>query len=110
MLRGASARSAARERFRVRSDADDGKVTMRAVGVEPTTNGLKGRCGESITSDSANTCDNPADPLGVLLGVLRSECPDLAAVVAAWPTLPDAVRAGIVAMVRASAAADAAKP
>ena len=29
--------------------------------------------------------------------------PDLAAVVAAWPTLPEAVRAGIVAMVRASA-------
>jgi hypothetical protein len=28
--------------------------------------------------------------------------PDLAAMVAAWPMLPEAVRAGIVAMVRAS--------
>jgi hypothetical protein len=28
--------------------------------------------------------------------------PDLAAVVTAWPSLPEAVRAGIVAMVRAS--------
>ena len=28
--------------------------------------------------------------------------PDLAAVVAAWPTLPEALRAGIVAMVRAA--------
>jgi hypothetical protein len=28
--------------------------------------------------------------------------PDLAALVAAWPTLPPAVRAGIVAMVRVS--------
>jgi hypothetical protein len=32
----------------------------------------------------------------------RSFAPDLAAVVAAWPTLPEALRAGIVAMVRAS--------
>ncbi|NOS99622.1 MAG: hypothetical protein HOP29_03240 [Phycisphaerales bacterium] len=31
--------------------------------------------------------------------------PELAAVVAAWPTLPDAIRAGIVAMVRAAAKA-----
>jgi hypothetical protein len=30
----------------------------------------------------------------------RSLPPDLAAVVAAWPTLPEALRAGIVAMVR----------
>jgi hypothetical protein len=28
--------------------------------------------------------------------------PDLAAVVAAWPTLPEAIRAGIVAMVKAA--------
>jgi hypothetical protein len=29
--------------------------------------------------------------------------PDLAAVVAAWPTLPEAIRAGILAMVEAAA-------
>jgi hypothetical protein len=29
--------------------------------------------------------------------------PDLAAVVAAWPTLPEAIRAGIVALVKAAA-------
>jgi hypothetical protein len=29
-------------------------------------------------------------------------CPDLAAVVAAWPELPDAIKAGIVAMVEAA--------
>jgi hypothetical protein len=29
--------------------------------------------------------------------------PDLAAVVDAWPMIPEAIRAGIVAMVRASA-------
>jgi len=30
---------------------------------------------------------------------LLTEYPDLAVVVAAWPELPDAIRAGIVAMV-----------
>jgi len=34
---------------------------------------------------------------------------DLAKIVAAWPTLSDAVRAGILAMVRASAGGDPAK-
>jgi hypothetical protein len=29
--------------------------------------------------------------------------PDLAAVIAAWPTLPPAMRAGVVAMVKAAA-------
>jgi hypothetical protein len=32
----------------------------------------------------------------------RKSNPDLAAVVDAWPTLPEAVKAGIVAMVKAS--------
>jgi hypothetical protein len=31
--------------------------------------------------------------------------PDLAAVVAAWPTLPEAIRAGILTMVRTSSGA-----
>ena len=32
--------------------------------------------------------------------------PELAAIVAAWPTLPDAFKAGIVAMVKATIPAD----
>ena len=34
---------------------------------------------------------------------IRRTTPDLADVVDAWPTLPEAIRAGIVAMVRAAA-------
>jgi hypothetical protein len=30
------------------------------------------------------------------------DAPDLAAVVAAWPTLPEAIRAGILALVKAA--------
>jgi len=36
--------------------------------------------------------------------LLTEKSPDLAAVVKAWPDLPEAVKAGIVAMVKASAA------
>ena len=38
-----------------------------------------------------------------LLFPYRSADPDLAALIDAWPTLPDAIRAGIMAMVRSSA-------
>ena len=37
------------------------------------------------------------------------ESPELADVLTAWPTLPPAVRAGVVGMVRASAAGDGAE-
>jgi len=42
------------------------------------------------------------------LALLERETPDLAAVIRAWPTLPEPVKAGIVAMVRASAGDSAA--
>ena len=51
--------------------------------------------GEQATYDAEPEC------LGALLGALRAESPDLARVVAAWPTLPEPVRAGIVAMIEA---------
>jgi hypothetical protein len=40
-----------------------------------------------------------------LAAEIGPSCPDLAAVVAAWPALPEPLRAGIVAMVKAAAAA-----
>ena len=40
------------------------------------------------------------------LALLVEESPDLAAVVKAWPDLPEAVRAGIVAMVKAATGED----
>jgi hypothetical protein len=36
------------------------------------------------------------------LALLHRQSPDLAAVIDAWPRLPDAIRQGIVAMVRAA--------
>jgi hypothetical protein len=42
------------------------------------------------------------DEGGAESGALAAIDPNLAAVVAAWPTLPEAIRAGIAAMVRAA--------
>jgi hypothetical protein len=36
------------------------------------------------------------------LALLKQELPEVASLVEAWPTLPEAVRAGILAMVAAS--------
>ena len=49
--------------------------------------------------DTATRYDNPAS---VLTAPLTYLTPDLAAVCAAWPTLPDALKAGILAMVKAT--------
>jgi hypothetical protein len=40
--------------------------------------------------------------LGALAAEIGPSCPDLAAVVDAWPRLPEALRTGIVAMVKAA--------
>jgi hypothetical protein len=48
-----------------------------------------------------NTPQNTPQPSTVVGGRTETD-PDLAAVVAAWDRLPEAVRAGIVAMVRAA--------
>jgi hypothetical protein len=54
---------------------------------------------------AASTCENPAGDLGAFLGALAELAPDasnLAAVLAAWPALPDALKVGIAAMVKAA--------
>ena len=60
------------------------------------------------------TCANPPEALGALLGALAAEigpsCPDLAAVVDAWARLPEALKAGIVAMVKTAVPAKVAGP
>jgi len=54
----------------------------------------------------ADTCGEPQGQLGVLLGALAAEiapvAPDLADLLTAWPMLLEAVKAGILAMVKAT--------
>jgi hypothetical protein len=60
----------------------------------------EGRAAQSrgVQKDLVNT--RPA--LAVNSQCVTPDEPDLAAIVAAWPTLPEPVKAGIVAMVKAS--------
>ena len=66
---------------------------------------------------ATSTCENPADELGAFLGALAEaiqlsdtqaarSAADIAAVLAAWPALPDALKAGIAAMVKAASSSE----
>ena len=65
-------------------------------------NGLANRSTCDVSPDKSSTSEPADDHLASCLALLAEKSPDLAAVVKAWPDLPEAVRAGIVAMVKAS--------
>ena len=71
------------------------------------TCGLGNRESSELSDDTGNTYDNRQEELGVLLGAFAAEiasaAPDLSAVLSAWASLPDALKAGIIAMVKAAA-------
>ncbi len=60
--------------------------------------GLENRSRENVSHETHDACDERPDALAP---ALRTDA-DLRAVVKAWSGLDDAVRAGILAMVRAS--------
>ncbi len=63
------------------------------------TCGLQNRCPDSVTDDGATTYDSDQSASASRSAILIEKWADLAAVVTAWPDLPEPVRAGIVAMV-----------
>ncbi|MHC4441610.1 MAG: hypothetical protein ACYTF1_10670 [Planctomycetota bacterium] len=65
------------------------------------TCGLQNRCDESVTSDNDKTCESGEKNSADYLALLRQKSPDLALVVERWDSLPQAVKAGIIAMVKA---------
>ena len=88
-----------------------GAFPLRPTGFEPVTCGLGNRAPSGVSDSIANTYDEGQGELGVLLGALAAEiapaAPDLSAVLSAWAGLPEPIKAGIVAMVKAAAPADA---
>ena len=77
------------------------------MGFEPTKyGGFANRCTPDVTAANTSTYNTPQKALGALLGAFAAEigpkAPDLAAVISAWPGLPEALRAGILAMVKAA--------
>ena len=75
---------------------------MRLLGLEPKTYGLKVRRASDASCASDTTCNDEPNDLAFCLALLKQTRSDLAAVAEAWDTLPDAVRVGIVAIVKAS--------
>ncbi|MBE3096622.1 MAG: hypothetical protein IMZ44_05770 [Planctomycetes bacterium] len=59
-----------------------------------------------VTAEKTGTSAQPPDRLAALLGACAAEigpaAPGLAAVISAWPGLPEALRAGILATVKAA--------
>jgi hypothetical protein len=73
---------------------------MGDTGLEPTP---KTPSETQVCDSGGSKCGNNGAGFGAPTAPERPADPDLAALVAAWPTLPSAVRVGIVAMVRAAA-------
>jgi len=78
-----------------------------APGLEPGNNGFESRSGEApsdgdqaSSGEKVPSIDPPSEPdqLDALLSVREGGDPELALVVRAWPALPEALRAGIVAI------------
>lgn len=62
-------------------------------------NGLENRCASNVSDPPADTYDPSNVRLGVLLGALERECPELAAVIAAWADLPEPIRKAIITLI-----------
>ena len=72
---------------------------------EPGNIGFAVRSDDHAGDDDTSTYERDPEILTSCLVVLERNGPDLAAMVAAWPALPEPVKAGILAMVRAAIAA-----
>ena len=76
------------------------------TGLEPATFGVTGRRSDSPTSCKAKPSDDAAEQRGPQwdqeLRKRVADDPRLARLVAAWPKLPDAIRAMILATVEAT--------
>jgi len=83
------------------------QTKRRGGGFEPpkgcdTLNGLANRKRKATTSKSQKHLGHGTPALSVLGQCASQNDPDLAFVIARWSDLPSAVRAGILAMVKAS--------
>ncbi len=81
----------------VHRDSTDGPARTRTGNLEIMSPLLN-----SVSSDDADTCDGNPGRLSIHLATILQNHPELASVVESWPTLPEPVRVGILAMVRSS--------
>jgi hypothetical protein len=78
--------------FAVFQGSGEKRSVMEPRGIEPLTRSAKCKIRQQVT---------PTAPSGLPLGLplTAQNDPDLARVVEAWPVLPEAIKAGILAMV-----------
>lgn len=69
------------------------------AGFEPANNGFAIRPPATPTSDHVKTCADGVNCLSPRLLPALEKHPELIDLIAAWPTLPEALRAGIRAMI-----------
>jgi hypothetical protein len=77
-------------------------MSVRLAGFEPATYGLGNRSAEAQSDCSTMTSGGDELVLADCLALLERVSPDLALLAARWVKLPEPIRAGILAMVRAS--------
>ena len=75
---------------------------MRVVGIGPTTYGLKDRCSENVSAPNKELTKNENPVFDTSLDNLLQKYPDLAAVVKAWPNLPEHIKAAIKALIESA--------
>ena len=79
-----------------------GKQKSRPTGLEPVTCGLGNRIERSLSSDCDAACESAQTNSAVCSAFLDALPTDLVLVVQAWKDLPEALKTGILAMVKAS--------
>jgi hypothetical protein len=75
---------------------------MGRVGIEPTTHGFSVHCSTNTTADSTETSNPVQNHLSPDLSLNVTNHPQLADLIRAWPDLPEALRAGIIAIVKSA--------
>ena len=90
-----------------------GLSVKRAVGFGPTTSTLATWLPTETKCNETQEVTNPADPARSASAAQNAEIApepapdaDLAKVIQAWPKLPEAVKAGVLAMVKAAGGTD----
>ena len=74
----------------------------RLAGIEPAAYGLGNRLDSNATDDQPTTCDTSQKNGASIRALSPQHQPKLELVIEAWPELPVAIRAAIVAMISAT--------
>jgi hypothetical protein len=77
-------------------------LAMGRAGIEPATHGFSVHCSTNINADSTKPSNTVQNHLSPDLSLSVKNHPQLADLIRAWPSVPEALRAGILAMVKSA--------